>query len=165
MAKINAIKYFNAVNATLFTSGVFPLTWNRRVPAVSQLGETELKMEKAEGLLGGKFLFKRQNDETIVKTKVVRSICQAEFSDHRSSLSLLKLRTVKAELYYCDCVWPRSCIDGLVLVYSSPRVVRFAKQFPARTLGGVTLFVEDDLRDAFFVGVAVVVDCLFTFSQ
>ena len=31
------------------------------------------------------------------------------------------------ELYYCDCVWPRSCIDGLVLVYSSPRVVRFAK--------------------------------------
>ena len=50
-------------------------------------------------------------------------------------------------------------------LYSSPRVVRFAKQFPARTLGGVTLFVEDDLRDAFFVGVAVVVDCLFTFSQ
>ena len=45
------------------------------------------------------------------------------------------------------------------------RFVRFAKQFPARTLGGVTLFVEDDLRDAFFVGVAVVVDCLFTFSQ
>ena len=43
--------------------------------------------------------------------------------------------------------------------------MRFAKQFPARTLGGVTLFVEDDLRDAFFVGVAVVVDCLFTFSQ
>ena len=70
-----------------------------------------------------------------------------------------------AELYCCDCVWPRSCIDGLVLVYSSPRVVRFAKQFPARTLGGVTLFVEDDLRDAFFVGVAVVVDCLFTFNQ
>ena len=26
-----------------------------------------------------------------------------------------------AELYYCDCVWPRSCIDGLVLVYSSPQ--------------------------------------------
>ena len=48
---------------------------------------------------------------------------------------------------------------------SSPRVVRFAMQFPARTLGGVTLFVQDDLRDAFFVGVAVVVDCLFTFSQ
>ena len=43
--------------------------------------------------------------------------------------------------------------------------MRFAKQFPARTLGGVTLFVGDDLRDAFFVGVAVVVDCLFTFNQ
>ena len=59
-----------------------------------------------------------------------------------------------AELYYCDCdcVWPRSCIDGLVLVYSSPRVVRFAKQFPARTLGGVTLFVEDDLRDDLLCG-------------
>ena len=51
-------------------------------------------MEKAEGLLGGKFLFKRQNDGTIVKTKVVCNICQAEFSDHRSSSSLLKLRTV-----------------------------------------------------------------------
>ena len=43
--------------------------------------------------------------------------------------------------------------------------MRFAKQFFATTLGGVTLFVEDDLRDAFFVGVAVVVDCLFTFNQ
>ena len=32
---------------------------------------------------------------------------------------------------------------------------------PARTLGGVTLFVEDDLRDAFFVGVAVVVDSVY----
>ena len=32
-AAINAIKYFNAVNATLFTSGVrCPLTRNRRVP-------------------------------------------------------------------------------------------------------------------------------------
>ena len=70
MAEINAIKYFNAVNATLFTSGVFPLTRNRRVPAVSQLGETELKMEKAVGLLGGKFLLNMQNDGTIVKTKL-----------------------------------------------------------------------------------------------
>ena len=33
------------------------------------------------------------------------------------------------------CVARRSCIDGLVLVYSSPRDVRVAKQFPARTLG------------------------------
>ena len=43
-------------------------------------------MEKAEGLLGGKSLFKSQNDVTIDKTKV--SICQAEFSYHRSSSSL-----------------------------------------------------------------------------
>src|SRR4029434_8239614 len=45
-------------------------------------------MERAEGLLGGKFLFKRQNDRTIDKTKVVCSICQAECSDHRSSSCL-----------------------------------------------------------------------------
>src|SRR4029434_1622302 len=45
-------------------------------------------MERAEGLLGGKFLFKRQNDGTIEKTKVVCSICQDEFSYHRSSSSL-----------------------------------------------------------------------------
>src|SRR4029434_10962442 len=45
-------------------------------------------MERAKGLLGGKFLFKRQNDGTIDKTKVVCSICQAEFSYHRSSSSL-----------------------------------------------------------------------------
>src|SRR4029434_8763551 len=44
--------------------------------------------ERAEGLLGGKFLFKRQNDGTIDKTKVECSICQAEFSYHRSSSSL-----------------------------------------------------------------------------
>ena len=68
------------------------------MPAVSQLGETELKMEKAEGLLGGKFIFKRQNDGTIVKTKVVCSICQAESSDHRSNSSLLKLRTVTRDV-------------------------------------------------------------------
>src|SRR4029434_3421590 len=45
-------------------------------------------MERAEGLLGGKFLFKRQNDSTIDKTKVVCSICQAELSYHRVSSSL-----------------------------------------------------------------------------
>ena len=45
-------------------------------------------MERAEGLLGVKFLFKRQNDGTIDKTKVVCSICQDEFSYHRSSSSL-----------------------------------------------------------------------------
>src|SRR4029434_8719945 len=45
-------------------------------------------MERAEGLLGGKFLFKCQNDGTIDKTKVVCSICQDEFSYHRSSSCL-----------------------------------------------------------------------------
>src|SRR4029434_50007 len=45
-------------------------------------------MERAEGLLGGKSLFKSQNDGTIDKPKVVCSICQAEFSYHRSSSSL-----------------------------------------------------------------------------
>src|SRR4029434_6967692 len=44
-------------------------------------------MERAEGLLGGKSLFKSQNDGTIDKTKVVCSNCQAEFSYHRSSSS------------------------------------------------------------------------------
>src|SRR4029434_1612832 len=39
-------------------------------------------MERAEGLLGGKSLFKSQNDETIDKTKVVCSVCQAEFRHH-----------------------------------------------------------------------------------
>src|SRR4029434_4790738 len=43
-------------------------------------------MERAEGLLGGKFLFK--NYGTFDKTKFVCSICQAEFSYHRSSSSL-----------------------------------------------------------------------------
>src|SRR4029434_4161592 len=47
-------------------------------------------MERAEGLMGGKFLFKflLKNYGTIDKTKVVCSICQAEFSYHRSSPSL-----------------------------------------------------------------------------
>src|SRR4029434_1648499 len=45
-------------------------------------------MERAEGLLGGKSLFKSQNDGTIDKTEVVCSICRAEFSYHRSSSSL-----------------------------------------------------------------------------
>src|SRR4029434_4395388 len=39
-------------------------------------------MERAEGLLGGKSLFKSQNDGTIDKTKVVCSICPAVFSYH-----------------------------------------------------------------------------------
>src|SRR4029434_10276158 len=39
-------------------------------------------MERAEGLLGGKFLFKSENEGPTDKTKVVCSICQAEFSYH-----------------------------------------------------------------------------------
>src|SRR4029434_4724529 len=39
-------------------------------------------MERAEGLLGGKFLVKRPNDRTIDKTKVVCSVCQILFSYH-----------------------------------------------------------------------------------
>src|SRR4029434_4392192 len=63
-------------------------------------------MERAEGLLGGKFLFKflLKNDGTIDKTKVVCSICQAEFSDHRSSSSLS---------YHCNAKHPKE---------SSPRL-------------------------------------------
>src|SRR4029434_7233109 len=45
-------------------------------------------MERAEGLLGRKFLFKRQNYGTIDKNKVVCSICQEECSYNRSSSSL-----------------------------------------------------------------------------
>src|SRR4029434_1766635 len=45
-------------------------------------------MERAEGLLGGKFLFNRQDYGTIDKTTVVCSICHIEFSYHRSSSSL-----------------------------------------------------------------------------
>src|SRR4029434_2627959 len=41
-------------------------------------------MERAEGLLGGKFLFNRQNYGTIDKTKVVCSICQIQCSCHRA---------------------------------------------------------------------------------
>src|SRR4029434_2518560 len=52
-------------------------------------------MERAEGLLGGEFLFKRQNERTIDKSKVVCSICQAECSYHRSSSSLSYHRNAK----------------------------------------------------------------------
>src|SRR4029434_7604844 len=45
-------------------------------------------MERAVGLLGGKFLFKSENDGTTDKTKVVCSICLAEFIYHRSSSPL-----------------------------------------------------------------------------
>ena len=57
------------------------------MPAVSQLGETELKMEKAEGLLGGKFLLKRQNDRTIVKTKLYVAFVKLNLAITEAALS------------------------------------------------------------------------------
>src|SRR4029434_4226052 len=48
-------------------------------------------MERAEGLLGGKFPFKSENDGTTDKTKVVCSICQAEFSYHLNAESSPRL--------------------------------------------------------------------------
>ena len=66
---------------------VFSPTRNRRVPAVSQLGETELKMERAEGLLGGKFLLKRQNDGTIVKTKLYVAYVKLNLAITEAALS------------------------------------------------------------------------------
>src|SRR4029434_920922 len=44
-------------------------------------------MERAEGLLGGKFLFKRQNDGTIDQTKVVCSICHHLNAKHPTESS------------------------------------------------------------------------------
>ena len=60
---------------------------NRCVPAVSQLGETELKMERAEGLLGGKFLLKKQNDGTIVKTKLYVAFVKLNLAITEAALS------------------------------------------------------------------------------
>lgn len=44
-------------------------------------------MEK-EGIMDGKFIFKTLPDSTLDKTKVICSICRAEFSYHRSTSSL-----------------------------------------------------------------------------
>ena len=71
---------------------VFSPTRNRRVPAVSKLGETELKMEKAEGLLGGKFLLKRQNDGTIVKTKLYVAFVKLNLAITEAALSAVFTR-------------------------------------------------------------------------
>ena len=40
---------------------------------------------------------------------------------------------------------------SFMLPQASPSVAPLTKQFPARTLGGVMFFVEDDLRDTFFL--------------
>ena len=44
-------------------------------------------MEKAEGLLGGKFLFKRQNDRTIVKTKLYVACVKLNLAITEAALS------------------------------------------------------------------------------
>src|SRR4029434_2986123 len=87
-------------------------------------------MERAEGLLGGKFLCKRQNYGTIEKTKVVCSICQDEFSYHRSSSSLS---------YHCNAKHPTESsprLDGrqLTLHDFSRKITR-----PVREKGGTAV--------------------------
>ena len=66
MAEINAIKYFNAVNATLFRRD---------------------RVEDGEswGIVGRKVSIKEAKWRNNCQNKVVCSICQAELSDHRSS--------------------------------------------------------------------------------
>ena len=44
-------------------------------------------MEKAEGLLGGKFLLKRQNDGTIVKTKLYVAFVKLNLAITEAALS------------------------------------------------------------------------------
>ena len=47
-------------------------------------------MEKHNGgVLGGKFTFKKYPDGNLDKSKVVCTICKAEFTHHRSNLSLV----------------------------------------------------------------------------
>ena len=92
-------------------------------------------MERAEGLLGGKFLFKRQNDRTIDKTKVVCSICQAEFSDHRSSSSLS---------YHLNAKHPTESsprLDG-----RQPTLHDFSRKLTRPVREKVTIWVAGDCR-------------------
>ena len=67
------------------------------------------------------------------------------------------LLTLKARAYFCNSV--NRCVNRCVIVcvnYSfqfivPKRVARVAKQFTARTIGGVTFFVEDDIENDVFV--------------
>ncbi|CAB1436303.1 unnamed protein product [Pleuronectes platessa] len=58
-------------------------------------------------------------------------------------------RCLKPETCFCDCVcvFSRRCGARLVVIHASPTVARLTKQFRARTLGGVMLFVEDDVPE------------------
>src|SRR4029434_2180178 len=92
-------------------------------------------MERAEGLLGGKFLFKRQNDETIDKTKVVCSICQAECSYHRSSSSFS---------YHLNAKHPTESsprLDG-----RQPTLHDFSRKLTRRVREKVAIWVAGDCR-------------------
>src|SRR4029434_1853749 len=93
-------------------------------------------MERAGGLLGGKFLFKflLKNDGTIHKTKVVCSIWQAEFSDHRSSSSLS---------YHCNAKHPTE---------SSPRL--HGRQPTLHDFTKITRPVREKVTNAYAVYVA-----------
>src|SRR4029434_1441883 len=92
-------------------------------------------MERAEGLLGGKFLFKRQNDRTIEKTKVVCSICQAECSYYRSSSSLS---------YHLNAKHPTESsprLDG-----RQPTLHDFSRKLTRPVREKITIWVAGDCR-------------------
>ena len=92
-------------------------------------------MERAEGLLGGKFLFKSKNDGTTDKTKVVCSICQAEFSYHRSSSSLS---------YHLNAKHPTESsprLDG-----RQPTLHDFSRKITRPVREKVTIWVAGDCR-------------------
>src|SRR4029434_6159604 len=92
-------------------------------------------MERAEGLLGGKFLFKRENDRTIDKTKVVCSICQAECRYHRSSSCLS---------YHLNAKHPTESsprLDG-----RPPTLHDFSRKLTRPVREKVTIWVAGDCR-------------------
>src|SRR4029434_9540337 len=82
VAEINALKYFNAVNATLTKPPRACSQLNRR----DRDGSRRCREQK--DCWAKSFCLRGKMTETIDKTKVVCSICQAEFSYHRSSSSL-----------------------------------------------------------------------------
>src|SRR4029434_1527844 len=92
-------------------------------------------MERAEGLLGGKSLFKSQNDGTIDKTKVVCSICQAEFSYHRSSSSLS---------YHLNAKHPTESSPRLD--DRQPTLYDFSRKITRPVREKVTIWVSGDCR-------------------
>src|SRR4029434_8338184 len=92
-------------------------------------------MERAEGLLGGKFLFKSKNDETTDKTKVVCSICQAEFSHHRSSSSLS---------YHLNAKHPTECSPRLD--DRQPTLHDFSRKMTRPVREKVAIWVAGDCR-------------------